>query len=294
MKSFRSSKSKKQKQPSNLTLLSIALATVAITALGSYLQLGSIDQQRPGPLAGTKIKKVALQGDTKHVLSSSTSRGKSRASAPRPSPPPTLSIPPPPTQPLSFGHLSIVTTFFWVGESSSGDNGGIANNSSTWDEQWQEHYGDVDDPLKRSGYLPSGFTPKENPFYIALPYSDLADDSRRPSATSCPLYALLKTQPYSWCKNSWIAVRHAGKIVYAQWEDAGPFGENDTSYVFGSSKPASKVGDKAGLDVSPAVRDYLGLQDVDNCDWAFVSAENVPGGPWKQIITTTPSYSVGN
>ena len=36
----------------------------------------------------------------------------------------------------------------------------------------------------------------------------------------------------------------------------------------------------SGLDVSPAVRDYLGLSGSDVCDWKFVDVYEVPDGPW--------------
>ena len=36
----------------------------------------------------------------------------------------------------------------------------------------------------------------------------------------------------------------------------------------------------AGLDVSPAVRDYLGLKANDVTDWRFVDFNEVPRGPW--------------
>jgi hypothetical protein len=36
----------------------------------------------------------------------------------------------------------------------------------------------------------------------------------------------------------------------------------------------------AGLDVSPAVRDFLGLGSKDVCDWRFVEFREVPQGPW--------------
>lgn len=189
---------------------------------------------------------------------------------------------------LTLNHQGITTTIFWAGEPASADNGYIANNASAWDGQWKTHYGGFDDPNHRTGFLPAAFTPKENPFYFALPYSDITDNGlRKASAGNCPFYAVLKNQPYSWCKNGWITITHGGKTVYAQWEDVGPFEEDDLAYVFGSSAPQNKQGAKAGLDVSPAVRDYLGLQDVDNCDWNFVSADSVPAGPWRQIITSS-------
>ena len=191
---------------------------------------------------------------------------------------------------VSLAHKNILTTYFWVGEQSGPDNGFIPNAASTWDEQWQTHYGGVDDPVHRNNYQPAAFTPKENPFYFALPYSDIdSNGKRKPSATSCPNAAPHST--YSWCKNSWVAISHGGKIAYAQWEDAGPFSEDDIDYVFGTAEPKNKQGAKAGLDVSPAVKDYLGLSDVDRCDWGFVDASNVPEGPWKNVLTTTPGVS---
>jgi len=63
-------------------------------------------------------------------------------------------------------------------------------------------------------------------------------------------------------------------------------GEDDKAYVFGTSQPQNTVNDNAGLDVSPAVRDYLGLNDIDKTDWQFVDEEDVPDGPWKEIVTT--------
>jgi hypothetical protein len=193
--------------------------------------------------------------------------------------------------PAGFSHLDIITTYFWVGEQAGSDNGGIANLASTWDGQWQAHYGGVDAPTPRNGYNPAGFTPKENPFYFALPYSDIDGNGRRKtSAVNCSFST--RKASYSWCKNGWIAIRHNGKITYAQWEDAGPFGEDDTAYVFGGALPKNTKDTKAGLDVSPAVKDYLGLSDVDRADWVFIAPSAVPNGPWKAIITTDAGDSI--
>ena len=186
-------------------------------------------------------------------------------------------------------HTNIITTVFWVGETSDASNGYIPNAQSAWDGQWQAHYGGVDDDSHRNGFYPAAFTPKENPFYFALPYNDLTEKgNRKSSAGNCPNSSVASLANYSWCKNSWLAIKHGSKIVYAQWQDVGPFEEDDTAYVFGKAAPKNKQGEKAGLDVSPATRDYLGLEDISTCDWAFVSFNQVPDGPWKQIITTSP------
>ncbi|MDR3559033.1 MAG: hypothetical protein P4L62_04055 [Candidatus Pacebacteria bacterium] len=190
-------------------------------------------------------------------------------------------------------HANISTTYFWVGEPGDSDNKDISNTSSAWDDDWQAHFGGVDNPGKRNGYLPAGFTPKENPFYFALPYNDFDGNGnhRKNLASVVPWAAGEKYGSQdSVCKNQWIKITKGGKIAYAQWEDVGPFGENDSSYVFGSATPSSKTNSHAGLDVSPAVHDYLGLSDEDRTDWQFIPASQVPSGPWKQIITADQVY----
>jgi len=199
------------------------------------------------------------------------------------------------SQPLSsyFLHQNIITTYFWAGEGASDDNGGISNSASAWDEKWAKHFGGEDDPRKRNGYFPAKFTPKENPFYFALPYNDFGSNGkRRTDANSVIPWAKSRSwkSSESMCKNQWIRIVKGSKVAYAQWEDVGPFEEKDAAYVFGTAKPKNKDHSKAGLDVSPAVRDYLGLSDVDKVDWQFINAGSVPPGPWKQIITTSQIY----
>src|SRR5436305_958515 len=80
---------------------------------------------------------------------------------------------------------NIVTTIFWIGEQPSGNNP-VPNRVSSWDKDWSRSYGGFDDPnpAHRSNYIPVKFTPRQNPFYCALPYNDkagrtLAEASRR-------------------------------------------------------------------------------------------------------------------
>jgi hypothetical protein len=86
-----------------------------------------------------------------------------------------------------------------------------------------------------------------------------------------------------------------GRVCYAQWEDAGPMYEDDAAYVFGTARPRNertpRYANGTGIDVSPAVRDCLGFRGVNNADnrvdWQFVTAAEVPTGPWRQIVTTS-------
>ncbi|APT75920.1 hypothetical protein LN42_05650 [Marinitoga sp. 1137] len=190
-------------------------------------------------------------------------------------------------------HKDITVTIFWVGEDASEENGYITNTPSAWDEKWTEHYGGIDDPDNRNGYYPAGFIPKENPFYFALPYNDFDENGNR-KKEAYEIIPWAKEKKWgnleSMCKNRWIKIIKGDKVAYAQWEDVGPFNEDDKEYVFGNSKPKNTINNYAGLDVSPAVRDYLNLKDIDKIDWQFVDEKDVPDGPWKEIIITSQIY----
>lgn len=185
-------------------------------------------------------------------------------------------------------HENISVTLFWVGEKASDDNKNISNKSSAWDDEWRDHYGGVDSPEKRNGYFPAKFTPKENPFYFALPYNDFdKKGERKKDAVRIIPWAKDKKpgDTDSYCKNRWIKIMKNDKTAYAQWEDVGPFKEDDSDYVFGGAEPQSRTNKHAGLDVSPAVHDYLGISEKDTINWQFVEFSDVPDGPWKKIVT---------
>ncbi len=188
-------------------------------------------------------------------------------------------------------HHNISATFFYIGEPADSDNGYISNAESSWDVNWEAHYGGVDNPGSRSGYFPAAFTPKENPFYFALPYDDFNENgNRRPGAHNIIYWAKDKSwsSNESMCKNQWIKITKGDKLVYAQWEDCGPYFYDDSNYVFGIDQPRNQtLNNSSGLDVSPAVRDYLGLTGLDTVSWQFVNQKDVPYGIWKFIVTTS-------
>jgi hypothetical protein len=181
-------------------------------------------------------------------------------------------------------HKEIIATTFWVGEEGDESNDFIQNKSSAWLDDWMGSFGGVDDPENRCGYSPCNVNLKENPFYFALPYNDLNDQGvQKASAKNIPWYNPSAPKDVSQLKNHWIEVtNHAGKKAYAQWEDVGPFGEEDFNYVFGDQRPEEK---RAGLDLSPGATDYLNLNGQEKVDWHFIDASGVPDGPWKKIIT---------
>ena len=75
----------------------------------------------------------------------------------------------------------------------------------------------------------------------------------------------------------------------AQWEDVGPFETDDWGYVFGRNpQPKTVMNNGVGLDVSPAVRDYLGLVSGVRCDWRFCEVSEVPDGPWRKFGENNP------
>lgn len=192
---------------------------------------------------------------------------------------------------------NITATVFWVGEKACKANP-VHNKSSSWDVNWVVSYGGVDTPQKRKGLLPRYFKPKMNPFYIALPYNDIAPKGvgHKPEAAKVIWwYEDEYVSRYrSVCKGKWIAIEYNGKTCYAQWEDCGPFVTNDWEYVFQGKQPKKNRNDSAGIDLSPAIRDYLKLRSGHKVAWKFVDEHEVKTGPWSKwlvdnsIITTNP------
>lgn len=179
----------------------------------------------------------------------------------------------------------IVTTTFWIGEKPT-ENNPVPNRASSWDKNWTRSYGGYDDPDKsrRKDFIPVKFTPQQNPFYCALPYNDKSINGHRPEAPRVvPWFKEAYQGPgVSTVKGRWIAIRKGNKVAYAQWEDAGPFRTDHWQYVFGNERPKPNLNKGAGLDVSPAVRDFLGMKDTDVTDWKFVEFSEVPPGPWAK------------
>lgn len=181
---------------------------------------------------------------------------------------------------------NIVTTVFWVGEQPT-QNNPVPNCKSSWDVDWARNYGGYDnpDPRERRGYLPARFIPRQNPFYVALPYNDVTLGRTKPEAPRViPWFreAFVK-HGQSVCKGRWVVVRYRGREAYAQWEDCGPFRTDHWQYVFGNQRPLPNLNQAAGLDISPAVRDYIGMRGgKDVTSWRFVEFREVPRGPWAQ------------
>ncbi|HEV7657934.1 MAG TPA: hypothetical protein VGP36_24810 [Mycobacteriales bacterium] len=184
-------------------------------------------------------------------------------------------------------HEGITATVFWAGEPPTSDNDEIANDESYWDGDWESHFGGFDDPDHRTvdGSAPAAFTPKENAFYFALPYGEINDDdSVKTTVDDVPWYEGQHVdRAHSILKNRWIEVRKDGRTVYAQWQDVGPFNEDDPDYVFGAAAPHEQ---RSGLDLSPAAASVIGLDGKDTVSWRFVAADAVPDGPWKKTVTT--------
>jgi len=178
----------------------------------------------------------------------------------------------------------IVTTTFWVGEKAAKNNP-VPNHASSWDPKWAQNYGGFDDPdrANRAQFIPTNFVPQQNPFYVALPYNDVSKGAHKPEASLVIPWFKKEFQAAgkSVCKGRWIAIRFKDRVCYAQWEDCGPFRTDHWQYVFGNERPKPNLNKGAGLDVSPAVRDYLGMNDTDVTDWKFVDFSEVTSGPWS-------------
>lgn len=207
-------------------------------------------------------------------------------------------------------HTGIVATTFWVGEIFDPKAADGSQVMSTYDSQWMQSYGGCDGVVKNGctteartpakGFAPTSMTPKENPFYLDLPYDDINDAtafaeraSVIPWANDPGFAGNEKNRSFSYMKNQWVRIRKGGHECYGQIEDAGPGQYHDKDYVFGSNdaRPVNTKFNGAGMDVSPALNGCLGFSELDGesdkVDWQFVPRDQVPSGPWLDIVTAS-------
>jgi hypothetical protein len=187
-------------------------------------------------------------------------------------------------------HYQTRATIFWVGEEPTERNP-TPNSASSWDPDWAINFGGYDDPDNRQGYLPRGFRPRMNAFYVALPFNDIGSNGRHKAEAD-------DVVPWFWrnyqgptvsvCHDRWVMLHHKGRVCYAQWKDVGPWRTNDWEYVFKGYKPRPNPNKNAGIDLSPAVRDHLGMTGNGLVDWRFVEDYEVKSGPWADWMAGDP------
>ncbi|CAN5571490.1 hypothetical protein BH10ACT11_BH10ACT11_20230 [soil metagenome] len=234
-------------------------------------------------------------------------------------------------------HSKIVATTFWVGELF---NRSLADGSqvcSTYDRNWAFHWSGVNDgrvphgaagcaraiiggcdgvPGRHhrcrterrkgfNGFFPTHADPRENPFYLDLPYDDINDRvgfrercKVIPWADRGRYRGHCNDHGFSYMKNRWVRIAGPnGRACYGQIEDAGPSHGSlyhDRRYVFGRGdhQPVQGHFNNAGMDVSPALNGCLGFRSLDGdqdlVGWRFVDQRDVPKGPWRRIVTTSP------
>ena len=192
----------------------------------------------------------------------------------------------------------ITVTIFWVGEQPT-DRNPTPNCKSSWDSHWAVNFGGYDDPNPANRianhttgeFRPKSFVPKLNPFYVALPYNDVLNHrTHKPEASRViPWFQRMRPPPgKTVLKGRWLQIYNGSRSCYAQWEDCGPWVTDDWEYVFGDKPPRNRQNKAAGLDISPAVRDYLGLRSGQKVHWRFVEDSQVPYGPWKKYGQDAP------
>jgi hypothetical protein len=216
---------------------------------------------------------------------------------------------PPRTYPV---HSGIVATSFWVGEIFDPDASDGSQMISTYDDDWYARYGGCDGKVNGTGvkacqterrtapdFWPTSMTPKENPFYLDMPFDDLNNSTAYSARGTVvpwandPGYAgHAKDQRFSYMKNRWVKLTKGDRTCYGQIQDAGPGRYNDQAYVFGTSNtPQNKRYGGAGTDVSPALTGCLGFTELDGITqgigWTWVENTQVPAGPWTKIVTVS-------
>jgi hypothetical protein len=188
----------------------------------------------------------------------------------------------------------IVTTMFWIGEGGSAVSS-TDNVASAWDEDWRSKNRGNDSPNDRNGFATAEHASTVNPFYVALPFNDLAFPDKAHEWLPAGWYRRPQDgKQVSACKDRWVWIKNAqGRSCFAQWEDVGPLTYSDAEYVFGGHRPTGMGDYRAGLDISPAVAQYLGIDENHKAitSWRFVDDEDVPPGAWLKYDEQAVIYT---
>ncbi len=187
-----------------------------------------------------------------------------------------------------ISHEDITATVYWIGEGETADSGYIANKESAWSGNAIQDFGGVDSPKGRD------FTPKHNPYYVALPAAEFDENGIQPGAYESSPWKdeATTTKPgESMFKGRWVKIqsKDTDATVYAQWQDVGPCASEqpecvtDYNYVFGTQKPINTFGQNAGIDVSPSVAEALGNMKDGSATVTWEFTDRVPNGPWTEF-----------
>ena len=123
--------------------------------------------------------------------------------------------------------VGIITTIFWIGERPSGNNP-VPNDRSSWDRNWYYSYGgyDTPDPGARRNFIPVNFVPRQNPFYVALPYNDVEGGRTKAEASEViPWFKQAFVRDgQTVLKGRWISIRHGNRVCYFSGKIVAPSG----------------------------------------------------------------------
>ena len=122
--------------------------------------------------------------------------------------------------------------------------------------RWFDH----PNPAHGLNYVPTKVIPQQNPYYC----NPLQRQSTYwPPARSASCFSVVsRGVSRAGCfhlQGPMDGDPKGNRIALAQWENAVPFRTDHWQYVFGNERPKPNLNQGAGLDVSPAVPDCLGL-----------------------------------
>lgn len=277
-----------------------SLLTVWMLALSVQLVSADIQSSPGSPKTGARSALPVVTTTPRPATTATAPRPGSRVAPPTAKPGETQMKVMPRAQHNARGaypwRYNITATVFWVGEDATVNNP-VHNHKSSWDGSWKQNFGGFDDPNPDNrvkgphDYRPKSFVPRQNPFYIALPYNDVSRGSHKDEAMRViPWFRRdFCGKGQSVCKGKWVQITYNGRHCFAQWEDCGPFTTEDWKYVFGDDLPVNKSNKNAGIDISPAVRDFLGIKGgTATVHWRFVDFERIPRGPWALYGENNP------
>lgn len=209
------------------------------------------------------------------------------------------SVAPNPYPERDYGHHTVTTTIFGIGEGPRKSNGNRKMVESAWIDGKDPEtgmpmvvakFGGVDNPFNRNKKgLPVGFRPLHNPYYAGIPMDEFDGSNVLPGVREQSPWALEAADlsaDQSLIKGRQILVRRAGRTAVLQWYDTGIINSGKPAYeeyVF-STTDTKQPRKKVQLKISPAAAHWLGFDVSDGnqrVEWNFVSPDDAPDGPWN-------------
>ena len=180
----------------------------------------------------------------------------------------------------------IVTTVFWIGEHADREQSRSESQEFLGLATGRAITAVTTAPIPHGGTTTSRSISSRGRirFTVALPYNDVTHGQFKPEARDWSFRGFDRHSCSRGIRFAKIAGSRSAEAIGSATRNGKIVGRSAPTISNTFSRTNARrpnLNHGAGLDVSPAVRDYLGLRTDVLTDWQFVEVRDVPPGPWR-------------